>query len=100
MAAATQAKFVEGNLFRHVAVMALTSSVGLMAIFFVDLINMVYISWLRDARATAAVGYAGAVLSSPPRSASGFRSRYRRWWRVPSVAAISRWHECAPRTAW
>ena len=57
-----QAKFVEGNLFRHVAVMSLTSSVGLMAIFVVDLINMVYISWLQDEVKTAAIGYAGAVL--------------------------------------
>ncbi|THD81594.1 MATE family efflux transporter [Aliigemmobacter aestuarii] len=42
--------------------MSLTSSVGLMAIFIVDLINIVYISWLGDPEATAAVGYAGAVL--------------------------------------
>lgn len=60
--AGPQAKFVEGNLFRHVAVMSLTGSVGLMAIFIVDLINMVYISWLKDAVLTAAVGYAGAVM--------------------------------------
>ena len=59
---AQQAKFVEGSLFRHIAVMSLTSSVGLMAIFVVDLINMVYISWLKDPVLTAAVGYAGAVL--------------------------------------
>ena len=42
--------------------MALTSSIGLMAIFVVDLVNMVYVSWLGDPEATAAVGYAGAVL--------------------------------------
>lgn len=59
---APPAKFVQGNLFRHVAVMALTSSVGLMAIFIVDLINMVYISWMQDPEATAAIGYAGAAL--------------------------------------
>jgi putative MATE family efflux protein len=47
---------------RHVVVMSLTSSVGLMAIFSVDLINILYISWLMDPVATAAVGYAGAVL--------------------------------------
>ena len=47
---------------RHVVVMSLTSSVGLMAIFSVDLINILYISWLQDPIATAAVGYAGAVL--------------------------------------
>ena len=56
-----QAKFVEGNLFRHVAVMSLSSSVGLMAIFVVDLINLIYISWLGDPVKTAAIGYAGAV---------------------------------------
>ena len=57
-----QAKFVEGNLLRHIAVMSLTSSVGLMAIFGVDLINMIYISWLADADLTSAVGYGGAVM--------------------------------------
>jgi putative MATE family efflux protein len=57
-----QGRFVTGNLFRHVAVMSLTSSVGLMAIFVVDLINMLYVSWLGDPVLTAAIGYAGAVL--------------------------------------
>ena len=57
-----QAKFVEGNLFRHIAVMSLTSSVGLMAIFAVDLVNMVFISMLQQAEITAAIGYAGAIL--------------------------------------
>jgi putative MATE family efflux protein len=58
----TQAKFVEGNLFRHVSVMALTSSVGLMAVFVVDLINMLYIAMLGREELAAAIGYAGAVL--------------------------------------
>ena len=57
-----QAKFVEGNLFRHITVMSLTNSVGLMAIFSVDLINMVFISMLNQEDITAAVGYAGAIL--------------------------------------
>lgn len=57
-----QAKFVEGNLFRHVSVMALTSSVGLMAVFVVDLINMFYIALLGRAELAAAIGYAGAIL--------------------------------------
>lgn len=60
--AAPRAKFVEGNLFRHVSVMALTSSVGLMAVFVVDLINMVYIALLGRAELAAAIGYAGAIL--------------------------------------
>lgn len=57
-----QAKFVEGNLFRHVSVMALTSSIGLMAVFIVDLINMLYIAMLGREELAAAIGYAGAVL--------------------------------------
>ena len=60
--AGQQAKFVEGNLFRHVSVMALTSSVGLMAVFVVDLINMVYIALLGREELAAAIGYAGAIL--------------------------------------
>ena len=57
-----QAKFVEGNLFRHITVMALTSSVGLMAIFVVDLVNIIFISMLGQEEFTAAIGYAGAIL--------------------------------------
>lgn len=57
-----QVKFVEGNLFRHISVMALSSSVGLVAVFVVDLINMVYVSWLQDPVLTAALGYSGAVI--------------------------------------
>ena len=59
---AAQAKFVEGNLFRHLSVMALSASVGLIAVFVVDLINMVYISWLGDPVLTAALGYSGAII--------------------------------------
>ena len=57
-----QAKFLEGNLFAHVAVMSLTSSVGLMALFLVDFVNIIFISWLKDPNLTAAIGYAGAIL--------------------------------------
>ena len=57
-----QAKFVEGSLLRHITVMSLTSSVGLMAVFSVDLINMIFIAMLGRDEVTAAVGYAGAIL--------------------------------------
>jgi putative MATE family efflux protein len=60
--AGAQAKFIEGNLFRHVSVMALTSSIGLMAVFVVDLINMLYIAMLGREELAAAIGYAGAIL--------------------------------------
>ncbi|MEB8387518.1 MATE family efflux transporter [Rhodobacteraceae bacterium KMM 6894] len=57
-----QAKFLTGNLFTHVCVMSLTSSVGLMALFFVDFVDMIFISMLGKAELAAAVGYAGAIL--------------------------------------
>ncbi len=59
---AEQAKFLTGNLFRHVSMMSLTSSVGLMAVFAVDFIDMIFISMLGKAELAAAVGYAGAIL--------------------------------------
>ena len=57
-----EAKFLEGNLFRHIAVMSLTSSVGLMAVFAVDFIDMIFIAMLGKAELAAAIGYAGAIL--------------------------------------
>ncbi|MCI2399360.1 MATE family efflux transporter [Aliiroseovarius subalbicans] len=57
-----QAKFLEGNLLRHITVMALTASVGLMAVFLVDLVDMIFISMLGKDELAAAVGYAGAIL--------------------------------------
>ena len=60
--AEARAVFLEGNLFRHVSVMALTSSIGLMAVFVVDFIDMIFISMLGNAALAAAVGYARAIL--------------------------------------
>lgn len=57
-----QAKFLTGNLFRHVTVMSLTGSVGLLAIFAVDFIDMLFIAMLGNAALAAAVGYAAAIL--------------------------------------
>lgn len=59
---ADQAKFLSGSLFKHIAVMSLTSSVGLMAVFVVDLVDMLFISMLGRDELAAAVGYAGALL--------------------------------------
>ena len=59
---ADQAKFLTGSLFRHITVMSLTASVGLMAVFIVDFVDMIFISMLGKAELAAAVGYAGAIL--------------------------------------
>ncbi|MEL7097260.1 MAG: MATE family efflux transporter [Pseudomonadota bacterium] len=60
--AEAQAKFLSGSLFRHVSVMSLTASVGLMAVFAVDFIDMIFIAMLGKAELAAAIGYAGAIL--------------------------------------
>jgi putative MATE family efflux protein len=57
-----QAVFVTGSTFRHVAVMTATASVGLIAIFVVDFLSLLYVSRLGRPEATAGVGYATIVL--------------------------------------
>ena len=54
-------RFVTGSLMRHVVVMAGTGAIGLVAIFAVDLINLLYISMLGEQAIAAAVGFAGVV---------------------------------------
>lgn len=59
---APRARFLDGNLFRHVAVMALAASAGLIAIFAVDFVDILFISMLGRDELTAALGYSAAVL--------------------------------------
>lgn len=47
---------------RHVAVMTATGSIGLIAVFLVDLLNLFYISLLGEVELAAAIGYAGTLL--------------------------------------
>ncbi|UYV38968.1 MATE family efflux transporter [Rhodobacteraceae bacterium D3-12] len=60
--AGEQAAFLQGSLMRHITVMAMTSTVGLMAVFMVDLVDMIFISMLGHDELAAAVGYSGAIL--------------------------------------
>jgi putative MATE family efflux protein len=57
-----RAVFTEGSTLRHVAVMTATGTIGLMAIFLVDLLSLFYVSRLGDQALKAAVGYASQVL--------------------------------------
>ncbi|WP_086650651.1 MATE family efflux transporter [Acetobacter cibinongensis] len=57
-----KACFITGSIMRHVLVMAGTGAIGLMAVFAVDMLNMVYIAHLNQAALTAAIGFAGAVI--------------------------------------
>ena len=54
-------RFLTGSLLRHITVMAGTGAIGLVAIFAVDLINLLYISMLGEQAIAAAVGFAGVV---------------------------------------
>ena len=58
----SNAKFLTGAPMRHVAVMSATASIGLMAMFVVDFVDMIFISMLGNAALAAAIGYAGSIL--------------------------------------
>ena len=62
LAAPLQGKFVTGSTLKHVLNMTAAGSVGLIAIFAVDLLNLFYISLLGQKELAAAVGYAGTLL--------------------------------------
>ena len=55
-------KLTRGSIMRHVVVMTATGSIGLMAIFVVDFLNLFYIALLGQQELAAAIGYAGTVL--------------------------------------
>src|SRR5215471_6118825 len=66
------AKFVTGSTMRHVIIMTATGSVGLVAIFIVDALNLFYISLLGIQSLAAAVGFAATLLFFTISFAIGF----------------------------
>ena len=54
--------FTVGSTLRHVLVMTSTGSVGLISVFFVDFLSLLYIARLGDTNLTAAVGYASQMI--------------------------------------
>jgi putative MATE family efflux protein len=54
--------FVNGSTMRHVLVMTGASSVGLLSMFAVDVVDMYFITLLGEQQLVAAVGFAGALL--------------------------------------
>jgi putative MATE family efflux protein len=71
-AEASQAKFTTGSTMRHVIVMTATGSVGLIAIFIVDALNLFYISLLGVQALAAAIGFAATLLFFTVSVAIGF----------------------------
>ncbi len=59
---APEARFLTGDLMGHVTRMSIAGSVGLMAVFLVDLVDLFFISLLGQQELAAAVGYAGAIM--------------------------------------
>ncbi|MFA0442879.1 MATE family efflux transporter [Vibrio sp. 10N.286.49.C2] len=55
------AKFLEGSTMRHILVMSGAGSIGLMSLFVVDLLDMLFISMLGQVELAAAVGFAGTL---------------------------------------
>jgi len=62
ISAPIQGKFVTGSTLKHVLNMTAAGSIGLIAVFAVDLLNLFYISLLGQKELAAAVGYAGTLL--------------------------------------
>ncbi len=56
------AVFTQGSILRHVLSMTAAGSVGLMSVFVVDLLSLLYVSRLGDPALTAAVGFATQIL--------------------------------------
>lgn len=59
---AEKAKFTTGPTMGHVVTMTATASLGLIAVFMVDALNLFYISMLGQAELAAAIGYAGTLM--------------------------------------
>ncbi len=57
-----RARFVTGSITRHIFVMTGTSAIGLMAIFFGDFANILFLGLLGDVEVLAAIGYSASLL--------------------------------------
>lgn len=56
------AKFTHGSTMRHVVGASVTSAIGLVALFFVDLVDIFFIGLLGESELAAAVGFAGSLI--------------------------------------
>ncbi|MET0169909.1 MAG: MATE family efflux transporter [Aliihoeflea sp.] len=59
---AVKGKFVTGSTMRHVVTMTATGSIGLIAVFVVDALNLFYISMLGVQELAAAIGFASTLM--------------------------------------
>jgi putative MATE family efflux protein len=59
------ATFTQGSILRHTLIMTATGSIGMIAIFLVDFLSLLYVSWLGRTELKAAVGFATQLLFFP-----------------------------------
>ncbi len=64
--------FTHGSTMRHVLIMTVTGSVGLVSVFAVDFLSLLYVSWLGYPTLVAGVGYATQVLFAMTSVSIGF----------------------------
>ncbi|GAB3476853.1 MATE family efflux transporter [Marinomonas epiphytica] len=57
-----QAKLTQGSTLKHIVAMSVTGALGLMCMFLVDLIDMLFLSMLDEKEAVAAVGFASTLM--------------------------------------
>jgi putative MATE family efflux protein len=57
-----KSRFTSGSIFNHIVIMSVTGGIGLLALFFVDLADMYFLSLLGETELAAAIGYAGTIL--------------------------------------
>ncbi len=62
MTNASGTDFTKGNIMRHVTVMSFTSSIGIMAIYVVDLLDIFFVSLLGQTEVAAAAGFASTLM--------------------------------------
>ncbi|MCJ8300435.1 MAG: MATE family efflux transporter, partial [Pseudomonadales bacterium] len=56
------AKFLHGSIMRHVFTLTITSSVGLVSLFAVDLIDLYFLTLLENQAIIAALGFAASIM--------------------------------------
>ncbi|TDO96306.1 MATE family efflux transporter [Marinomonas balearica] len=57
-----QATFTQGSTLKHIVTMSFTGALGLMIMFLVDLVDMLFLSMLDEKEAVAAVGFASTIM--------------------------------------
>ncbi len=57
-----KAVFLHGSTLRHVIIMTGASSIGLITLFAVDLVDMYFLSLLGQQELAAAIGFSGTLL--------------------------------------